>query len=354
MGNVRGLRELRLPSRLRAPTRGPVLQAVKTSVAAVAAWFVAVLVLPTELPVFAAIAAIIVVQPSVNQSFGKAIERSIGVIAGVVIASLIGLVFSNQTWVILLTVVVAVFVAWAFQLTPAAANQVPISAMLVLVLGATTPGYALDRIIETLIGAALGIIVNLLIVPPVMLAPAERDVSLLATEIAASLDRLAAALTSRQSRQQLDGLMIEVRLLRPMKDAADASVRQGEESLTLNPRQSAHRTRLTETSDLLKRLSPIVTRAIGMTRALHDRYDDSLHVEPSIQSIAVELKRAAHDLRLLARRTGAEAADEPHRTEEIPVLTAPLTIVTPHPEHWLLIGSLMEDLRRIHDEIVGD
>lgn len=327
---------------------------MKTSVATVLAWFVAVLLLPTELPVFAAIAALLVVQPSVNQSFGKALERSIGVIAGVLIASLIGLVFSNQTWVILLTVVVAIFVAWAFQLTPAAANQVPISAMLVLVLGATTPGYALDRIIETLIGATLGIIVNVLIVPPVVLAPAERDVSLLATELAASLERLAGALTSRQTRQQLDGLMIEVRLLRPMREAAEASVRQGEESLTLNPRQSAHRTRLTETHNLLNRLSPIVTRAIGMTRALHDRYDESLHDEPSIHSIAVELNRAAHDLRLLARPAGEAPAEAPVRTAEIPVLTAPLTIVTPHPEHWLLIGSLMEDLRRIHDEIVGD
>ncbi|MET1016601.1 MAG: FUSC family protein [Leifsonia flava] len=327
---------------------------MKTSVAAVLAWFVAVLLLPTELPVFAAIAALLVVQPSVNQSFGKALERSIGVIGGVMIASLIGLVFSNQTWVILLTVVVAIFVAWAFQLTPAAANQVPISAMLVLVLGATTPGYALDRIIETLIGATLGIIVNVLIVPPVALAPAERDVSLLAKEVAASLERLAGALTSKQTRQQLDELMIKARLLRPMRDSAEASVRQGEESLTLNPRRSAHRTRFTETRNLLNRLSPIVTRAIGMTRALHDRYDDSLHDEASIHSIAVELNRAAHDLRILARPPGEGGTDETVRTEEIPVLTAPLTIATPHPEHWLLIGSLMEDLRRIHDEIVGD
>jgi hypothetical protein len=35
-------------------------------------------------------------------------------------------------------------------------------------------------------------------------------------------------------------------------------------------------------------------------------------------------------------------------------LTAPLRITRPHPEHWLLIGSLMEDLRRIREEIVGD
>lgn len=348
------MRTLRLPAWFRAPTRVPFLQVVKTSVATVLAWLVAVLLLPTDLPIFAAIAALLVVQPSVNQSFGKAIERSIGVIAGVVIATLIGFFFSSQAWVILLAIVISIFFGWIFRLTPGSANQVPISAMLVLALGAATPGYAVDRIIETLIGAALGLIVNVLIVPPVLLAPAVRDVSLLASELAASLDRLAAALTSGRTRRELDGLMIEARLLRPMRDSAEASVRLGEESLTLNPRQSAHRTRLADTHDLLDRLSPIVTRVIGMTRALHDHYDDSLRDEPSLHSIATELGRAAHDLRLLTRRTGDTPVNEPVRTAEIPVLTAPLTIARPHPEHWLLIGSLMEDLRRIHEEIVGD
>jgi uncharacterized membrane protein YgaE (UPF0421/DUF939 family) len=339
---------------LRAPSRVPLLQVVKTSVATVLAWVVAVLLLPSELPIFAAIAALLVVQPSVNQSFGKAIERSVGVIAGVVIATLIGLFASNQAWVILLAIVVSIFFGWVFKLTPGSANQIPISAMLVLALGAATPGYAIDRILETLIGAALGVIVNVLIVPPVALAPAERDVGLLASELAASLERLAAALTTAQSRQELDGLMIQARLLRPMRDAAAASVRGGEESLTLNPRQSAHRTRLEHTHQLLNRLSPIVTRVIGMSRALHDHYDDSLVAEPSIHSIASELRRAAHDLRLLAHLREDRPADEPTRTAEIPVLTAPLRIVRPHPEHWLLIGSMMEDLRRIHEEIVGD
>ncbi len=332
----------------------PLLQVVKTAVATVLAWIVAVLLLPSELPIFAAIAALLVVQPSVNQSFGKAVERSVGVIAGVVIATLIGLFASNQAWVILLAIVVSIFFGWVFKLTPGSANQIPISAMLVLALGAATPGYAVDRILETLIGAALGVIINVLIVPPVALAPAERDVGLLASELEASIERLAVALTTKQSRQQLDGLMIQARLLRPMRDAAEASVRQGEESLTMNPRQSAHRTRLANMHQLLNRLSPMVTRVLGMTRALHDHYDDSLIEEPSIHSIAGELRRAAHDLRLLAKGPGATSSDEPIRTAEIPVLTAPLRIARPHPEHWMLIGSLMEDLRRIHEEIVGD
>jgi hypothetical protein len=29
-------------------------------------------------------------------------------------------------------------------------------------------------------------------------------------------------------------------------------------------------------------------------------------------------------------------------------------IARPHPQHWILIGSLMEDLRRVRDEIVGE
>jgi hypothetical protein len=29
-------------------------------------------------------------------------------------------------------------------------------------------------------------------------------------------------------------------------------------------------------------------------------------------------------------------------------------ISTPDPRHWVLMGSLLEDLRRIHDEIAGD
>ena len=55
---------------------------------------------------FAAIAALLVVQPSLNQSLGKALERSVGVIAGVVIASALALAFGQSTWVVVLAVAV--------------------------------------------------------------------------------------------------------------------------------------------------------------------------------------------------------------------------------------------------------
>ena len=90
-----------------------------------------------------------------------------------------------------------------------------------------------------------------------------------------------------------------------------------------------------------------------MTRTVHDLYDDDLVGEPTIADIAEQLRRAAHDLRLLVQ--SSVAVPEPEAiTDEIPALTAPLVIATPHPQHWILLGALAEDLRRIREEIVGE
>ena len=332
----------------RATKRVPILQVLKSAVATIAAWLVAGWLIPGPLPVFAGIAALLVVQPSVNQSLGKAVERSIGVILGVLIATGISLAFGQSTWIILLAIVVAMLVAWALKMTPGTSNQVAISAMLVLALGASSPEYALDRVLETLIGAAIGIIVNALIVPPVAVAPARDALARLGGELAASADRLAAALGRPQSPADLEALMIEARLLRPMRDAADTAIAAGEESLTLNPRRSAHREELARLRDLLGQLSPIVTQLIGMTRAFADHYDGTLHDEPTVRAIAEQLRRVAHDVRLAARV--AEPEPEP-MTSETPALTSALVVAAPKSAHWVLVGSLMEDLRRIREEL---
>ncbi|WP_111718929.1 aromatic acid exporter family protein [Homoserinimonas sp. OAct 916] len=341
-------------TKLRTSSRVPLLQAVKTSVATVLAWVVAGTLLPGQLPIFAAVAALLVVQPSVNQSFGKAIERTFGVVLGVLVATGISLLFGQNSWVVLLAIVVSIMMAWLLRLNPGSSNQIPISAMLVLALGAATPDYAFTRIIETIIGAVIALIVNLVIVPPVLLLPAHHAVARLAAGVASVLDQLAVALSTPMTNDQLMSLMHDSRSLRDLRDTADQRVTEGEESLTLNPRRSAHRDRLVAASQLLTRLTPLVTRVIGMSRALRDHYDEQLSSDPAAQAIATELTRAAHDLRLLIRPIDSVDIDLPTVTSEMPALTAPLVILKPNPEHWILLGSLMEDLRRVREEIVGE
>lgn len=346
--------KIALPANIRATTRAPFLQVAKTAAAMIVSWGVATFLFPGELPVFATIAALLVVQPSVNQSVGRAIERSIGVIVGVIIAYVVGLAFGTNSWIVLLSIVASLVIAWALKLTPGTANQVPISVMLVLSIGATNPEYAVARIVETVLGAAIGVIVNITIVPPVLTGPARSAVLGLGREIAATLDRLAVALTHPQTPGERDALLIEARLLRPMEKKTEAALTAASDSLTLNPRQSRHRIVLEHDQHLFERLRPLITRSLGMTRAYHDHYDDSLVDEPAMSAIAGELERAAHDLRLLSRDPDAAVAEPGTETAGVPVLTAPLVITTPNPRHWILIGSLMEDLRRIHAEITGD
>ena len=290
-------------STLRLSTRGPLLQVLKTSAAAVVAWLVSSALLGQQFPIFAAIAALLVVQPSVNQSLARGIERSLGVLLGVLLASAAGALFGNSTWVILAVIVASLLIAWALKLSPGSSNQIPISAMLVLVLGGDTPMYAVDRVIETVIGAATALIINALIVAPVLVAPARVAITRLLTRTASTLDQIALALNAPQSRDALEDLLQQARALRGLRDAAADALVQGEESLTLNPRRSRMRDQLVSDMELLARLNAVVTRVIGMARAIRDHYDPTLVDDPTVHAIVTELTRSAHDLRLLDRRT---------------------------------------------------
>ncbi len=200
-----------------------------------------------------------------------------------------------------------------------------------LALGTATPNYALDRVLETLIGAAIGIVVNAVLVPPVLVPAARDKVDVLGRELASALERLAEALETPQTPASLEGLLIEARLLRPVRDAAADAIRDGADSLALNPRSGRHRAELGEMGDLLDRFSPVVTQTVGMTRAVYDGYESSIVDEPAVRAIAEQLHRAAHDVRLaFALDAGPERV-----VDAEPALTRPLQIQTPSPLHWV-------------------
>jgi len=348
---------MRLTTVLQVSSRGPLVQVLKTSVATIVAWLLCNILLHQPLPIFAAIAALLVVQPSVNQSLSKGVERSIGVVAGVLLAFGVGILFGTASWIVLGVIVLSLLLAWVLRLTPGSANQIPISAMLVLSIGAQTPDYAVNRIIETVIGAAVALLVNVVIVPPVMLGPAHLAVSRLAHGVADTLDALSVTLHSRQTPQQREELLAGARALRPLRDAATSTIARAEESLMFNPRGGKHRTALEHDRRFLASLTSLATQVLGMARAVHDHYADELAVDPVVKSIVIELKRAAHDLRLLARDPARMASPDPETspiTAELPALTAPLTVAKPSQQNWILVGSLLEDLRRVREGIIGE
>jgi uncharacterized membrane protein YgaE (UPF0421/DUF939 family) len=303
----------------------------------------------------AAIAAIIVVQPSVNASLGKALERSTATVIGVAIALGASLAFGSPSWLVLVAIAAAIITGWAFKLTPATANQIAISAMLSIVIGAAAPDYAVMRILETILGAVIGIIVNAVIVPPVALAPARTAVATLGADIAQLLEDLGAVLSRRTSPEVLNTLYWRARGLRGELNAALDRVNALSESLRFNMiRRNKHRPAVDELSHLLARLAVVTTRTIGISRGVRDHYDESLVNDANIAEIAAELKRAGHDLRIVVRDTGLEAMNAPHpETHDLPVLTQPIRLSRPSTKNWVLEGFLVENLRLVNEEITG-
>lgn len=344
--------ERRHTGRFTVQLRPSLLQLLKAAGAAIASWFVCLAIYPDQMPIFGAIAALIVMQDSVDQSLTKGVERVVGVLLGVSIALGAGVAFGPQTWLFIAAILVAMCVGWLFRMSPTSTNQVAISALLMIALGGLQLDYGFERLIETAIGAAIGFAVNALVVAPVRTSSVHLAVERLAEQSARVLQRLADCLAEPREPGWIAEMYHEARALQDERGRVHGLLRQARESLRLNPRRARYREGLVEDDALFQRLQPIVTQIIGMARALHDLYEPDLVDDPAVAGMVEEMRRAAHDLGLLVARERGEAAGAAELEE--PALTAPYTILRPHPDHWVLIGSLMEDLRRVRGRIAGE
>jgi len=143
-------------------TRQQVFLAAKTAIAAGLAWVAALAADPHSRPYFAPLAVLLVVQPTVYDSLSRAFQRVAGVVVGVAAALAVSHFLAPSGWSIGIIIFAGLLVGWTARLGPQGAVQVPVSALLVFLVGRATPGYAGERIADTLIGAGVAVIAVLL------------------------------------------------------------------------------------------------------------------------------------------------------------------------------------------------
>jgi len=146
----------------RPVTRQQLFVAGRTAIAAGLAWVTALATHPHSLPFFAPLAALLVVQPTVYDSVSRAFQRVVGVVVGVAAALAVSHFLAASAWSIGIIIFAGLLLGWAIRLGPQGAVQVPVSALLVFLLGRATPGYAGERIADTLIGSGIAVIAVLL------------------------------------------------------------------------------------------------------------------------------------------------------------------------------------------------
>src|SRR3984893_3824058 len=142
--------------------RQQVFLAAKTAIAAGLAWVAALAADAHSRPYFAPLAVLLVVQPTVYDSLSRAFQRVAGVVVGVAAALAVSHFLAPSGWSIGIIIFAGLLLGWTTRLGPQGVVQIPVSALLVFLVGRATPGYGGERIIDTLIGAAVAVIAVLL------------------------------------------------------------------------------------------------------------------------------------------------------------------------------------------------
>ena len=206
--------------------------------ATVAAFLMAELVgLHDPPPIIAALTALLVVQATLSSTLLNGVQRVLSVVSGVALAVLFVAVVGLTWWSLAALVAASILVGQLLRLGPHLV-EVPISAMLVLGVGASgAESVGTGRIVETLIGAAVGMLVNVVFPPAVQTRYAAQALQRFAGEIADLVRDAAAALGSEPvTIEQSTRWLEDARRLNRHVPRVDRALAHAEESRRLNVR----------------------------------------------------------------------------------------------------------------------
>ncbi len=200
---------------------------LKTALAAGLSWELAILAGGGQHPYFAPLAAVLALDATVRSSLTRGLERVLGVATGILLAMALASVLAVTAFGVGLLVLAATALATRLRYGPSALTQVAISALLVRTVGLNVPGYALDRAADTLIGAAVAVILNAVVVPPDPTPRARDAMARLGRELAELMAQLGEGGSRARRRERLErarSVDRELALARARVEAARAAL----------------------------------------------------------------------------------------------------------------------------------
>ncbi|GLF96991.1 FUSC family protein [Streptomyces yaizuensis] len=344
-----------------------VVQTLRATAAATLAYVAALWLSSEPAPLTAPLTALLVVQVTLYSTLTTSVRRVNSVVAGVLVASAFSLLVGLSWWSLGLIVLASLAIGYVVRVGEFV-PEVAISAM--LVLGVTrVADTAWDRVLETLIGATVGLLFNVLL-PPVWVDSAEesivglsRRMRRLLLDMGEELERdTPASVPSAAARlyeaRRLDNDIAEV----------DASLRQAEDSLRFNPRVREgllNRVVLRTGLDTLE-ICAVVLRVLArtLTDLARERAGARLFPEEASRAIEELFARTGDALVSFAALVTSPVSERAQEAEgrladglagaataRERVAGLLLDGVRGDPRHWQLAGALLAEADRILAEL---
>lgn len=294
---------LRLPPRLR-----PILQA---AAGAVAAWYLAKLLVAEQRPVFASIAAVIALGATYGQRRARAVELTGGVVVGVALADLVARQIGGGPAQIGVLVALTMATAVILGGGPLLVTEAAVSAILLTSLDPVSGHLWLTRPAEAFVGVGVALMISSLAFPPDPALQVGRAANTVFAGLGRTLEEVATALAAAD-RQLAEAALRSAREI-------DGAVRSLEDVLEVG-RETAHQAPLRRPSgvelDRYGRTARQLDFAVRNTRVLARH---ALRLLRSRGSAPPELAAAIGDLSLAVWALAAQF-DEPERRVELRLL----------------------------------
>ncbi|MER6711183.1 MULTISPECIES: FUSC family protein [unclassified Streptomyces] len=343
-----------------------VVQTLRSAFAATIAYVIALRLSPEKLPLTAPLTALLVVQVTLYATLTNGFRRVNAVVTGVLVAIAFSLLVGLTWWSLALLLIASLAVGRLVRVEEYV-PEVAISAM--LVLGVTTVGdTAWARVVETLIGAVVGLGCNLLLAPPVWVEEAGESIEGLARRLRQLMIRMGEEAAGAPPVDRTAERLHEARRLDHDIVEVDAALRQAEDSLRLNPRVREgllHRVVLRTGLDTLE-ICTVVLRVLArsLTDLAKEREPEPLfetETGAALEQLLSEIADAVVSFAVLVTThlsASAESAEERLAAE---LRTAAGTRdklalllreeAERDPGHWQLPGAVLTEVNRILDEL---
>jgi hypothetical protein len=266
---------------------------------------------------------LLVVEATLASTFVSGLQRVLSVVAGVALAVVLASIVGLTWWSLGALVAASIVVGQLLRLGPHLL-EVPISAMLVLGVGhaAGAESVASGRIMETVVGAIAGVLVNVAFPPPVATRDASRAVTAFAKEIAALLSVAAEALEGGPIPGDLAAQWLEdARRLTRQAPRVERALAHAEQSRRLNLRALRHPPQgglrssleaLEHTSISMRTLFRAMHDATQRRTGVQDDPDYATQVRCSAAVLMADMARVLWAFGRCAHRRAAGTAEQQH------------------------------------------
>ncbi len=320
-----------------------VLQLAKTVLAAVTAWVIASSVLDLPQPFLAPWAALLVVHATVYRTFSKGAQQVAATVVAVLLATGVGEALGLTTGSIALLLVVALVLGTVPWLG-VEATTIATTGLVVLTTGFESDVLLISRLIDTGIGVAVGLLVNVIVWPPLRRRTAAEAMDRIDNGIGLLLVDIAGGLGEGCQEADVTGWVERSRGLDGEIDHAWALVRQVQESARMNPRRSARQVKdPKQWRDLLQRMEQAVAETRSLARTLggqqaHRETWGAAFADPWLEMLG-DAGRATSE---------ADPAALVDVRRRLDAFTEDLRVTERSPE-WPVYGALIINLRNIVD-----